>query len=93
MSCGGVTSARILAAGENEAVTGYVSCTIPTLAASVSTANYPVSGFTNVICLIGDDSTAGYFLNSDNKCLACATKANFANKDDLTLGADKIYVC
>ncbi len=66
MSCAGVEAAvRILAAGDNNAVTGYVSCTIPTLAASVSTANYPVSGFTNVVCLTGDASTAGYFLNSD----------------------------
>jgi len=62
MSCGGVTSARILAAGENEAVTGYVSCTIPKLAASVSTANYPISGFTNTVC------DTGFYLSDFGKC-------------------------
>lgn len=62
MSCAGVASSRILAAGDNEAVTGYVSCTIPTKAASVSTANYPKSGFTNTVC------DTGYYLSDFGKC-------------------------
>jgi len=62
MSCAGVAASRILAAGDNNAVDGYVSCTIPTKESSLTAAKYPVSGFTNTKC------DTGYYLSDFGKC-------------------------